>query len=391
MKYIDQIEIKNKKFIVRADLNVPYDDDLKITDDSRIKGTIPTLRYILDNGGSVIIMSHLGEPKEANDPKFSMKIVLPKLSELLKTDVIFTGDVAGPNSKKIASELKPGQIALMENLRFSSGEKKNDEQLAKEIASLGDVFVCDAFGTAHRAHASMVSVPKFTKEKVGGFLIKKELEFFDKALNNPKRPLCIIMGGAKVSSKLNVLLNIAPKADKLIIGGAMANTFLAAQGLQVGRSLYEPDLIPKAIEIIGILARNGGKLYLPVDVIVGQNLTTKGISRAVPVQEIPADMMALDIGPATRILYAQALLSPETILWNGPMGAFEVEEFSKGTFELIEALGNAHGTTVVGGGDTDSAIHEMQLAHKFDYISTGGGAFLELLEGKVLPGLAALE
>ncbi|RMG42812.1 MAG: phosphoglycerate kinase, partial [Candidatus Dadabacteria bacterium] len=253
------------------------------------------------------------------------------------------------------------------------------------------VYVNDAFATAHRSHASMVGIPAVMNECAIGLLMQKELEYFEKALLRPKKPLCVVLGGAKVSTKLNALLNIADKADKLIIGGAMANTFLAAQGLQVGRSLFEPELFPTVLELLGKLTRRDCKLYLPVDVRVGPSPTSKGLAREVPALEIPADTMALDIGPATSILYKEALQSAETIVWNGPMGAFENEDYAQGTFEMIEHIASAHALSVVGGGDTDAAIHQMELEHKFDYISTGGGAFLMLLEGKELPALKALK
>jgi phosphoglycerate kinase len=291
----------------------------------------------------------------------------------------------------MASELREGQVLLLENLRFQPGEKKNDPEFARQLAALGEVFVSDAFATAHRTHASMVGVPQLFKEKSAGLLMQKELDYYHQALEHPKKPLCVVIGGAKVSSKLHALVNLASRADKLVIGGAMANTFLAAQGLQVGRSLFEPDLAPKALELLGSLARRDCKVYLPVDVVVAPSLTSKGLGRAVPVQEIPADTMALDIGPATSVLYREALHSAETIVWNGPMGAYENEEFAKGTHEMCESVANSHGLTVVGGGDTDAAIHHMQLAHKFSFISTAGGAFLALLEGKPLPGVKALE
>jgi phosphoglycerate kinase len=290
----------------------------------------------------------------------------------------------------MVSELQDGQVVLLENLRFQPGEKKNDPQFSAQLAALGDVFVSDAFATAHRSHASMVGVPLLFKEKSAGLLMQKELDYYHQALENPKKPLCVVIGGAKVSSKLQALINLSSRADKLIIGGAMANTFLAAQGLQVGRSLFEPDLASKALELLGTLARRDCKVYLPVDVVVAPSITSKGLGRAVPVQEIPADTMALDIGPATSVLYREALHSAETIVWNGPMGAYENEEFAKGTYEMCESISNAHGLTVVGGGDTDAAIHHMQLAHKFSFISTAGGAFLALLEGKPLPGVKAL-
>lgn len=335
-------------------------------------------------------MSHLGEPS-GRDGAFSLAPVAKKLSELLKTDVIMATDCIGPEVTEVAKNLANGQVLLLENLRFNPGEKKNDPEFSRQLASLAEIYVGDAFATAHRSHASMVGVPQLMKEKCAGLLMQKEVDYYKKAMEVPKKPLCVVIGGAKVSSKLSALINIASKADIVIIGGAMANTFLNAQGLQVGRSLFEADLAPKALELLGTLARRGSKVYLPVDVVVAPSLTSKGLGRAVPVQEIPADTMALDIGPATSILFKEALHSAETIVWNGPMGAFEQEEFSKGTFDMCEAIASSHALTVVGGGDTDAAIHKMELAHKFSFISTAGGAFLALLEGNSLPGIKALE
>lgn len=389
MKELQDLTFNGKRVLIRADLNVPLDDKLEITDDNRIKEFLPTLQAVLKQGGRAIVMSHLGEPTGV-DLKYSLKPVARRLAELLSTDVALAPDCIGPQVTQMAMDLKDGQVLLLENLRFQSGEKKNDPEFCQQLAKLGEVFISDAFATAHRNHASMVGVPKLFREKAAGLLMQKEISFYNQALVNPKKPLCVVIGGAKVSSKLNALINLASKADKLIIGGAMANTFLAAQGLQMGRSLYEADLAGKALELLGTLARRDCKVYLPVDVVVAPSLTSKGLGRAVPVQEIPADTMALDIGPATSLLYREALHTAETIVWNGPMGAYENEEFAKGTHDMCESVANAHGLSVVGGGDTDAAIHHMQLAHKFSFISTAGGAFLALLEGKSLPGILAL-
>lgn len=390
MKELQDLTFNGKRVLIRADLNVPLNDKLEITDDNRIKQFLPTLQAVLKQGGRAIVMSHLGEPSGV-DPKYSLKPVARRLAELLSTDVAMAPDCVGAEVVQMAKDLKDGQVLLLENLRFQPGEKKNDPEFSQQLAKLGEVFISDAFATAHRKHASMVGVPTLFRDKAAGLLMQKEISFYNQALENPKKPLCVVIGGAKVSSKLTALINLASKADKLIIGGAMANTFLAAQGLQVGRSLYEADLAGKALELLGTLARRDCKVYLPVDVVVAPSLTSKGLGRAVPVQEIPADTMALDIGPATSLLYREALHSAETIVWNGPMGAYENEEFAKGTHDMCESVANAHGLTVVGGGDTDAAIHHMQLAHKFSFISTAGGAFLALLEGKSLPGIKALE
>ena len=390
MRQLKDLAVAGKRVLIRADLNVPLNEKLEITDDNRIKQFLPTLQHVLAQGGRAILMSHLGEPS-GREAALSLKPVSSRLAELLGTDVIMAPDCIGPEVTRLANELRDGQVLLLENLRFQPGEKKNDPEFSTQLAKLGEVFIGDAFATAHRSHASMVGVPKLFKEKAAGLLMQKEVDYYHQALENPKKPLCVVIGGSKVSSKLTALVNLASKADKLIIGGAMANTFLAAQGMQVGRSLFEPDLAGKALELLGGLARRDCKVYLPVDVVVAPSLSSKGLGRAVPVQEIPADTMALDIGPATSLLYREALHSAETIVWNGPMGAFENEEFAKGTHEMCESIANSHGLTVVGGGDTDAAIHQMQLGHKFSFISTAGGAFLALLEGNSLPGIKALE
>lgn len=390
MRQLGDLNCKGKRVLIRADLNVPLNEKLEITDDNRIKQFLPTLQAVLSQGGRAIIMSHLGEPTGV-DAALSLKPVAARLAELLSTDIISAPDCIGPDVTRLVAELKDGQVLLLENLRFQAGEKKNDPGFAAQLAKLGDIFISDAFATAHRSHASIVGVPKLFKEKSAGLLMQKEIDYYKQALEKPRKPLCVVIGGSKVSSKLTALVNLASKADTLIIGGAMANTFLAAQGLQVGRSLFESDLAGKALELLGTLARRGCRVYLPVDVIVAPSLNSKGLGRAVPVQEIPADTMALDIGPATSLLYREALHSAETIVWNGPMGAYENEDFAKGTHDMCESIANSHGMTVVGGGDTDAAIHHMQLAHKFSFISTAGGAFLALLEGNSLPGIKALE
>jgi phosphoglycerate kinase len=389
MNHLNQINLENRRVLLRVDLNVPIDSELKITDDNRIKEVLPTIEYIRSKGGRIILMSHLGSPTKP-DPLLSLRPIAERLSVLCKTDVKLAPSCIGKEVETLVEGLQPGQILLLENLRFFAGEQKNDREFASQLAKLGDVYVNDAFATAHRSHASIVGIPALIKEKAGGLLMQKELEYYEKCLVNPKRPLTVVLGGSKVSTKLNVLFNIASKADKLIIGGAMANTFLAAQSMQMGRSLYESDLFGKALELLGTLARRDCKVYLPVDFLVGPSPSASGLARAVPAQEVPADSMALDIGPASSILFREALQNSETIIWNGPMGAFENEDYSKGTTDMIESIASSHALTVVGGGDTDAAIHQMQLAHKFGFISTGGGAFLALLEGKGLPGINAL-
>lgn len=391
IKTLKDLDLKNKKILIRADFNVPLNDEGEITDDNRIKEFIPTLKEVLARGGKPILMSHFGTPGGKVDPALSLKPVSKRLGELAKLDVVLAPSCVGSQVESLAASLEPGRVLLLENLRFHPGEEANDPAFSALLAKLGDVFVNDAFATAHRKHASMVGVPKLFKEKGAGLLMAKEIEFFDRAMTNPKRPLAVVVGGSKVSTKLNVLLNIASKADKIFIGGGIAYTFFAAQGMQVGRSLLERDLIPKIQELMVQLARRGCQLYLPVDVLVAPGINSTGLARAVPVQEIPADLMGLDIGPATRLLYKSALESAETVVWNGPLGVLENEDFAGGTHSMIETLATSHALTIVGGGDTDAAIHQMELAHKFGFISTGGGAFLALLEGKGLPGFTALE
>lgn len=395
MRTIDQLNehfnLKDKQVLVRADLNVPLDENLNISDDNRIKEFLPTLKKLLGLGAKVIVMSHFGEPESKADSKYSLKPVAQKISQLLGQEIQFSKDCVGPEVEAQAKALISGRVLLLENTRFHPGEKKNDPEFSAMLARLGQVYINDAFATAHRAHASVVGVAKHFKEKAAGLLMQKEIEYYNKALLHPTAPLCVVLGGAKVSSKLKVLMNLAKKADKLLIGGAMANTFLAAQGYQTGRSLVERDLFPKVVELLAMLVRRDCKLYLPVDFRIGSSPKAKGEVKAVTAQEIPADSMALDIGPATSLLYQEALQNAGTIVWNGPMGAYENEDYSTGTTDMVGAIASTTALKVVGGGDTDSAIHAMELNHKFDFISTGGGAFLALLEGESLPALKALE
>ena len=390
MKKLSEINLNNKKVLVRVDFNVPMDENLNITDDTRIKMCLPTIEHVLAQGGICILMSHSGRPEGKVVPELSLRPASKRLAELLKKDVRMAPDCIGSAAASLVAELKSGDVLLLENLRFHKGEDANDMTFAKELAKFGEVYVNDAFATAHRPAASMVAITELIKDKAPGLLMQNEIDYFERALLNPKRPLCVVLGGSKVSTKLPTLQNIIKIADKVIIGGAMANTFLAAQGIQMGRSLYEPDLFPKCMEIVGALARRDGKLYLPVDFRIGTSPKGPGLSKPVTAQDIPADTMALDIGPATSLLFEEALSDAETIVWNGPVGCFENEDFAQGTNDLTRALASAHGLTLAGGGDTVAAINTMELAHRFDYISTGGGAFLELLEGKELPGIVAL-
>ncbi len=406
MRYIQDFDVKGKTVLVRADLNVPLalkgapsgapgsdtlKDGQKIADDNRIKQIIPTLKFIVERGGKAVVISHLGDPESSRDTSCSLRPVAPELARLLSCPVQFAPECYGDSVQNIKRELEPGQVLLLENLRFHPGEKSNDPQFASQLAKNIDIFINDAFATSHRSHASLVSLPKFFESKGIGFLMQRELEYYERALVKPRKPLCVVLGGLKVSTKLHALINLVHKADKLVIGGAMANTFLAAQGIQMGRSKFEQELFQKTLELVGIAARRDCKLYLPVDFMVGPSPSAKGLGRAVPALEVPADMMALDIGPATSLLYKEVVHTAETVVWNGPMGAFENDDYAKGTTDMIEYIAGAHGLKVVGGGDTVSAINQMELGHKFDYISTGGGAFLALLEGKGLAALTALE
>ncbi|MCO6432350.1 MAG: phosphoglycerate kinase [Deltaproteobacteria bacterium] len=389
--FLKDIELSGRRVLIRADFNVPLKENGKISDDNRIKQFLPTLRYILERKAKPILMSHLGRPGGKPDMALSLRPIAETLSTLLKQDVILAQGIVGQEVEDQVERLQPGQVLLLENLRFNPGEQRNDPEFCQQLARTADVFVNDAFGTSHRPHASIIGVPRLFKQKAAGLLMQKELEYYERALVKPRQPFCMILGGVKVATKLNALIKLADRVDKVIIGGAMANTFLAAQGLQMGRSRFESDLFQRALELIAILARRDCKLYLPVDFMVGPSPNAHGLGRAVPAQEIPADTMALDIGPATSLLFKEALHTAETIVWNGPMGVFENEDFSKGTTDMIEHLSSAHGVTVAGGGDTDAAIHAMQLGHKFNFISTGGGALLQLMEGRGLPGLEVLK
>lgn len=391
IKYIDQLDLANKRVLVRVDFNVPYDKGMNITDDTRISATLPTLRYCLDKGAEVIIISHLGRPKGKVVPGMSLRPVAKRLSELMRKEVKFIDQPIGAEVVKIISGMKPGDIALLENIRFYPEEEKNDLDFGKKLAELGDVYIDDAFATAHRGHSSNEAITHFIRECAAGFLLKDEIEYFKKALVDPARPLVAIIGGAKVSTKIEVLTNILGKVDSLIIGGAMAFTFLKAQGYHVGKSLIEEDLVPTAKEILEKAPGNNVKVLLPVDAIVAPAFEEGSPTRIVPIDRIPADMMGLDIGPDSIRLFNKTIRDSKTVVWNGPMGAFEMPSFAKGTNEIARALAESGALSIVGGGDSVTAINQTGLADRISYISTGGGAFLELLEGKTLPAIAALD
>jgi phosphoglycerate kinase len=389
MKYIDQLELKGKRVFLRADLNVPLKEG-RITDDYRIRATLPTIKFAVEKGARLILCSHLGRP-EGRDLSQSLRPVAARISELLSCSVTFVEDCVGVEAQTVANNLKEGEIALLENVRFYEEEEKNDPEFAKKLASLCDVYVNDAFATAHRKHASTAGICKFVSEKAGGFTMKDELTYFDKALKDPKRPLVAIFGGSKVSTKMNAIKFAGIKANKVIIGGAMANTFFRAHGKEIGRSLYEPEVLAGALEAEAALKEAGVELYLPVDVVVASALKSGVETRVVPIDEIPSEAMALDIGPKTNELFDSVIKSAGTIVWNGPMGAFETEEFSGGTYRLIDSVIASPALSLVGGGDTDLALHQRHAFDKVSYVSTAGGAFLKLLEGGTLAAVKALE
>ena len=391
MRYIDEMDLKGKSVLCRFDFNVPLDADLNIVDDTRIRAALPTINYALDENARVIIASHLGRPKGKRVERMSLAPVAKRLSRLLGKNVAILKDCTGEEVRKAIAELKPGCTVMLENLRFHPGEEKNDEAFARELASYTDVYIDDAFGNAHRSHASNVGVTKFVKECGAGFLMKKELTYFSKALEKPARPLVAIVGGSKVSGKLEALGNLIKLVNKMIIGGGMAFTFLKAQGYEVGKSIVEDELLGRAREIMAEAKEHGVRVYLPVDCVIAESMEEEAETKIVPVQEINANWMGLDIGPATITLFTEALNNAKTIVWNGPMGVFEMDAFSRGTFALAHSVANSYALSIVGGGDTDVAIDRAGERDNMSYISTGGGAFLELLEGKKLPAMLALE
>jgi phosphoglycerate kinase len=391
MKYIDEMDLKGKRVLFRFDFNVPLDGNQNITDDTRIRSVLPTINYALDENAKIVIASHLGRPKGKFSETMSLAPVAKRLSRLLGKNVTLTKDVIGPEVKKTVAAMKPGDIVMLENLRFDAREEKNEEEFSRELASLADVYIDDAFGNAHRSHASNVGITKFVKDCGAGFLMKKELTYFSKALEKPARPLVAIIGGSKVSGKLEAMANLINRVNKMIIGGGMAFTFLKAQGVEVGKSIVEPELIEKAREVLETAKILGVKVYLPVDCVIAESKDSEAETKIVPIQEINPQWMGLDIGPATITLFTEALNNAKTIVWNGPMGVFEIDAFSRGTSALAHSVANSYALSIVGGGDTDVAIDKAGERDNMSYISTGGGAFLELLEGKELPAVKALK
>ena len=391
-KTIEDINVSSKKVLVRCDFNVPQNSEGKITDDMRIRGAIPTIKYLMDNGAKVILMSHLGRPKgEGYEKKYSLKPVAERLSILLGKNVYFAedGEVVGDNAKRLSAELKDGEVLLLENVRFVKGETKNDKGFAEKLASLGDIFVNDAFGTAHRAHSSTAGIADFLPS-VAGYLIEKEISIMGKALENPDRPFVAILGGAKVSDKIGVINNLLEKVDKLVIGGGMAYTFTKAMGMEIGKSLLEVEKLDYAREMIQKAKSKGVKLLLPIDNVVAKEFKADAESFITDIDKMPADCMGLDIGPKTIELFKKELQDAKTVIWNGPMGVFEMPAFAVGTKAIAETLSKINGITIIGGGDSAAAVEQLGYADKMTHISTGGGASLEFLEGLELPGISVL-
>ena len=391
ISYVDELAVKGKRVFIRADFNVPLSPEGTITDDNRIKSTLPTISSVLDRGGSVILASHLGRPKGKVDKQYTLAPVAARLAELLGREVIFLEDCVGKEVEEKAHALQPGEVVLLENLRFHPEEEKNDQGFAERLAGLADIYINDAFAVCHRAHASVEAITHFCKEKGAGFLVKNEITYFTKALEKPERPLVAIVGGAKVSGKLEVLENLLHKVDKLLIGGGMAFTFLKARGLDVGKSLVETDLLDTAGRILEKAEKSGVEVILPVDCVVADKIDATAEHKTTAVNAIPVDWMGLDIGAQTLALFKEALKGAKTIIWNGPMGIFELEPFSTGTYETISLVADSPALSMVGGGDTNVALHRSGKAESISFISTAGGAFLELLKGGTLPGIKALD
>ena len=385
-KTVKDIDVKNKKVLVRVDFNVPLKEG-KISDDTRIRAALPTIQYLLDNNAAVILCSHLGRPKDGVDPQYSLKPVADYLQTLIPQKVFFADDCIGPLAEKAAAKLEGGQVLVLENTRFHAEEKKNDPGMAKQLASLADIFVNDAFGSAHRAHASTAGVADYIPA-VAGFLMEKEIRYLGQAIENPERPFIAILGGAKVSDKIGVIRNLLKKADEVLIGGGMANTFFKAQGYPVGDSLVEDEVLDVARELV---EAGSNKLRLPVDMVIADKFEDDAAMKIMPTGPVPDGWRILDIGPETVAAYSKAIAGARTVVWNGPMGVFEFPNFAKGTFEIAKAVADSGAVSIIGGGDSVSAVNKSGLADKISHISTGGGASLEMLEGLELPGLAVLQ
>ncbi len=387
---IDDLDLRGKRVIIRADFNVPLDDALQITNDTRIRSTLPTINRAIDEGAKVILCSHLGRPEGRPDRRSSLAPVARRLQRLLGKEVVFAKDCIGSDVEGIVAQMKPGDVVVLENLRFHIGEEQNDEGFSKALASLGDIYINDAFGAAHRTHASIVGITRFIKDAAAGYLLKKEIEYLQGAVADPMRPFVAVLGGAKVSGKIEVIENLGKHVDKVIIGGGMAFTFIKAMGLEIGNSLVEDKMLDLAKGIHEHALSRGVKFYLPVDCVIADSPNRGAETKIVPVQEIPQGWYGMDIGPASVKLFSEAVANAKSILWNGPMGVFEIDAYSRGTFAMAHAVADAYALTIVGGGDTAVAVHRAGESESMSFISTGGGAALELLAGKQLPGLAAL-
>ncbi|HPF88399.1 MAG TPA: phosphoglycerate kinase [Candidatus Limiplasma sp.] len=390
-KTVEDIQVKGKKVLVRCDFNVPLDENGVITDENRIRGALPTIQYLIKNGAKIILCSHLGRPKGEVNPKFSLAPVATRLSQLLGKEVPLAKDVIGPDAHKLADALQDGDVMLLENVRFHKEETKNDPEFSKELASLAEVYVNDAFGTAHRAQASTEGVAHFLSPAVSGFLIAKELDVMGKALENPEHPFVAVLGGAKVSDKIGVINNLLDKVDTLIIGGGMSYTFKKALGLNIGSSLLEADKVDLAKELMDKAKAKGVRFLLPVDNVAADKFSNDALRITVHNKAIPDGFEGLDIGPKTQVIFANEIIEAGTVVWNGPMGVFEFQNFATGTREIAKAMAECEGVTIIGGGDSAAAVVQMGYADKMTHVSTGGGASLEFLEGKVLPGVAALD
>lgn len=390
---IDNVDLKNKRVLVRVDFNVPLDENLNITDDIRIVSSLPTIKKIISEGGKAVLMSHLGRPKGKPNQKYSLRPAAKRLGELLGREVKLAPDCIGDEVEKITGEMNPGDVVLLENLRFHEEEEKNDRGFAEKLASLGEIYINDAFGTAHRAHASTEGVTKFIKICAAGYLMQKELDYLGNAVSNPHRPYCAIIGGAKISGKIDVINNLLSKVDTLIIGGGMAFTFFKAQGKEIGKSLLEEEKLALAKELLEKVKKSGVKFLLPLDLVVADEFKNDSPSEIVSADNIPPEKMGLDIGTETIKLFNYEIMKSKMIVWNGPMGVFEMDNFARGTFAVAKELAKATANgavTIIGGGDSAAAISKAGLEDKVSHVSTGGGASLEFLEGKTLPGVAAL-
>jgi len=390
VRYINEVDLRQKRVLIRVDFNVPLDENQNITDDNRIRAALPTINFALDEGAKVIVASHIGRPKGKRAPTLSMAPVARRLGRLLQKDVKLAPDCVGAEVRQMVEALHPGEVLVLENLRFHPGETLNDDEFAQELASLCDIYINDAFAVAHRENASVVAVARFAPIAVAGFTMKKELEYFKRSLLDPARPLAAVVGGAKAMTKLPALENLLEHADKILIGGAMANTFLMSVGYDVGRSMVEEELVPVANVLLRNAKRRGVKVYIPVDCVVADRFDAKAETKLVTVQDVPPNWMITDIGPATSLLYREALADCKTIIWNGPMGAFEMDAFSRGTYNMVSTIAQSYAMTIIGGGDTDVAVAKAGEIGNISYISTGGGAFLALLTGEVLPAVEAL-